>query len=35
MEYYHENNILKALEWLIDEKQLFLFKFNYIDKHLY
>ena len=34
--FYHRNsNILKLWEWLNDEKQLFLLKFNYISKHLY
>ena len=28
-------NILKLWEQLIDEKQFFLSKFNYINKHLY
>ena len=31
---HHRNsNILKLWEWLNDKKQIFLFKFNYINKH--
>ena len=35
-EFHHRNGIiLKLWEWLNDEKQLLLSKFNYINKHLY
>ena len=34
--FYHRNgNILTSWEWLNDEKQVFQFKFNSINKHLY
>ena len=33
--FHHSNKILKLWEWLNDEKQFFLSKFNYIDKHFY
>ena len=34
--FHHRNgNILKLWEWLNDEKRFFLFKFNYINKHMY
>ena len=34
--FHHRNsNILKLWEWLNDEKQFFMFKFNHINKHLY
>ena len=33
--FHHRNrNILKLWEWLNDDKHFFLFKFNYINKHL-
>ena len=33
---HHRNgNILTLWNWLYDKKQFFLFKFNYIKKHLY
>ena len=34
--FHHRNgNILKLWEWLNDDKQFFLSKFNYINKHFY
>ena len=34
--FHHRNgNIMKLWEWLNNEKQSFVSKFNYINKHLY
>ena len=33
--HHRKSNILKLWEWLNDEKQFFLSKFNYINKHFH